>query len=620
MSAYGNMYFLKADVKAENIWDCIRGTFPDYGLTEAMPKHFSIERDNSILLWDCPNGNKGFAEFRFYADTEDGKRNLTIIFDKAEKTKEWKDGKKKVHALLFEETADAPNLQFCHTFFALVKEKKLVPNVYFQRGVVDDTQDVYRQVIEKKDIARLVNPDFPVMIKFCADKDGNFFFPKEWIEMFKEDLWFINVDAFVRCYGIFPLMNEENLKKYNPELHTVMKKIKNNPEANSKLNERIKEVVQERRDVMSLVYRSDSRIEIETAGSTERQEIKPKPNFFSQSSSDDPYNQDDRYKELKNQIISSVDYELYLAPNIQKYLPDFVAKHHEEDLLIRQKAKLLLKELGLDENQIEAAFNLDELEKENAKLRQTINEQAKRINELEMENSKLKDTTAAVDADISSSPLVSSPPSRAEADAQEIRAIIDKLEHELKELQNAKKSLEGEISSLNTKRANLQNQYDEFEEMLTRKQNEKSNGCIHLEIPCTEENLFFNEIPDYLYSLLYKMLEKEKANLPENKRDEANRKRDVVVNLLEKRKFYWEQSETGEKLNRIENMLRSTQRIPLEELRKEGFSKIASNTHPKYYFYNEKYTCVFPGSSSDKKAIDNIIHQIERNLFLMVRI
>ena len=173
---------------------------------------------------------------------------------------------------------------------------------------------------------------------------------------------------------------------------------------------------------------------------------------------------------------------------------------------------------------------------------------------------------------------------------------------------------------MNTKRANLQNQYEEWEAMLIRKQNEKSNGCIYLEIPCTEENLFLNEIQDYLYSLLYKMLEKENANLPENKRDEVNRKRDVVANLLENREFNWEQSETGEKLNRIENMLRSTQRIPLEELRKEGFSKIASNTHPKYYFYNEKYTCVFPGSSSDKKAIDNIIHQIERNLFLMVRI
>ena len=47
------------------------------------------------------------------------------------------------------------------------------------------------------------------------------------LEKFKEDLWFITVDAFVRCYGIFALMNEENLKKHNPELHTVMKKIKN---------------------------------------------------------------------------------------------------------------------------------------------------------------------------------------------------------------------------------------------------------------------------------------------------------------------------------------------------------------------------------------------------------
>lgn len=621
MSAYGNMYFFKAYVKAENIWDCIRRTFPDYGLTEAMPEHFSIERDNSSLLWDCQNGNKGFAKFRFYADTEDGKRDLTIIFDKAEKIKEWKGGKKKVHALLFEETADAPNLQFCHTFFALVKEKKLVPKVYFQRGVVDDTQDVYRQVIEKKDTARPVNPDFPVMIKFCADKDGNFFFPKEWIEKFKEDLWFINVDAFVRCYGIFPLMNEENLKKYNPELHTVMKKIKNIPEASSKRDERIKEVIQKWRDAMSLVYRSDSRIEIETAGSIRIRELSPNPDFISQPLNDIPDNQNDQYKELKNQIISAVDYKIFLIPQMKEYLPDFVAKHREEDLLIRQKAKLLLKELGLDEAQITTAFNrLDKLKKKNAELTQRLNEQARRIDELETENSKLKDTTAAVDADISSSPLVSSPPSRVEADAQEIRAAIDKLEHELKELQNTKKSLEGELSSLNTKRANLQNQYEEWEAMLIRKQNEKSNGCIYLEIPCTKENLFFNEIEDYLHLLLYEMLENEKANLPDNKRDEANRKRDVVANLLENREFNWEKSVSGEKLSRIENMLHSTQRIPLEELRKEGFSKIASNTHPKYYFYNEKYTCVFPGSSSDKKAIDNIIHQIERNLFLMVRI
>ena len=63
----------------------------------------------------------------------------------------------------------------------------------------------------------------------------------------------------------------------------------------------------------------------------------------------------------------------------------------------------------------------------------------------------MKDTTAAVEADISSSPIVSSPPPRVEADAQEIRAIIDKQEHEVKELQNTKKSLEGEIRSLNTR-------------------------------------------------------------------------------------------------------------------------------------------------------------------------
>ena len=98
-----------------------------------------------------------------------------------------------------------------------------------------------------------------------------------------------------------------------------MKKIKNNPEANSKLDERIKEVIQERRDAMSLVYRSDSRIEIETAGSIRIRELSPNPDFISQPLNDIPYNSEERYKELKNQIISSVDYELYLAPNIQNY-------------------------------------------------------------------------------------------------------------------------------------------------------------------------------------------------------------------------------------------------------------------------------------------------------------
>ena len=609
MSVYGNMYFLKAYVTAENIWDCIRGPFPDYGLTEAMPKLFSIERDNSSLLWDCPNGDKGFAEFQFDADTEDGERKVRIVFDKAVKTKEWKDGRKNVHVLLFKETADVPNLQFCHTFFALVKEKKLVPNIYFQSRIIDDTLDVYRHVIEKKDIARPVKPDFPVVVKLCADKDGNFFFPKEWIEKFKEDLWFINVDAFVRCYGILALMNEENLKKYNPELHTIMKKIKNNPEANSKLDERIKEVIQKRRDAMSLVYGSDSRIEIETAGSIRIRELSPNPDFISQPLNDIPYNSEEQYEELKNQIISAVDYELYLAPNIQEYLPDFVAKHRKEDLLIRQKAQLLLKEMGLDENQIEAAFTrLDELKQENAELRQTINK-------LETKNSKLKDTTAAVEADISSGTLVSSPPSRAEADTQEIRAAINKLEHEPQELQNTKKLLEEEISSLKTKRESLQNKYDEWEAMLIRKQNEKSNDCIHLEIPCTEENLFFNEIPDYLYSLLYEMLEKEKASLSKKNL----RKCDVLTNLLllENRKFYRDKSETKKKLKRIENVLFSTRKDPLRKLLKEGFININRNGHSKYYFYKEKYECT-TSISPRVPCAQNILDDIKDIMFLIL--
>lgn len=592
MSAWGNMYFLKADVKAEKIWDCIRGTFPDYGLTEAMPKHFSIERDNSILLWDCPNGNKGFAEFRFYADTEDGKRGLTIIFDKGVNPKEWKDGRKNVHALLFEETADAPNLQFCHTFFAEIKKKKLVPNVYFQSRIIrtcEWTQQRYQ-----------TNPDFPVVANYYADKDGNFFFPKEWIEKFKEDLWFITAAEF----RIFP--------EFVP---SIKKQLKNSSNSQNLLPDAfLEQFEQMARDTLSQIVKTYSRLEIDTEdteNSIRIAEILPE--------ADIPYDSEEQYKELKNQIISSVDYELNLAPNIQNYMPGFLDKMREEDLLIRQKAKLLLKELGLDENQIEAAFNrLDELEKENAEITQIINEQAKRINELETENSKLRDTTAAVEADISSSPLVSSPPSRVEADAQETRTAIDELEHDLKELQNTKKLLEGEISSLDTKRANVQNKYAEWKAMLIRKQNENSNGCIYLEIPCTEENLFLNEIQDYLYSLLYEMLEKEKANLPGNKQDEANRKRDVVANLLEKRKFYWEKSVTGEKLREIENMLRSTQTLPLSKLSHEGFKEVRNGTHLVYSFYKEKYKYSTSWTPSDRRAAEKVLRDIKNIMFLIL--
>ena len=591
MSAWGNMYFLKADVKAENIWDCIRGTFPDYGLTEAMPKHFSIERDNSILLWDCPNGNKGFAEFRFYADTEDGKRGLTIVFDKEVKPKKWTDGRKNVHALLFKETADAPNLQFCHTFFAEIKKKKLVPNVYFQSRIILRTCEWTQQRYQ-------TNPDFPVVANYYADKDGNFFFPKEWIEKFKEDLWFITAAEF----RIFP--------EFVP---SIKKQLKNSSNSQNLLPDAfLEQFEQMARDTLSQIVKTYSRLEIDTEdteNSIRIAEILPE--------ADIPYDSEEQYKELKNQIISSVDYELNLAPNIQNYMPGFLDKMREEDLLIRQKAKLLLKELGLDENQIEAAFNrLDELEKENAEITQIINEQAKRIDELETENSKLKDTTAAVDADISFNPLVSSPAYRVEADAQETRAAIDELEHDLKKLQNTKKLLEGEISSLNTKCANLQNRYDEWDAMLIRKQNENSNGCIYLEIPCTEENLFLNEIQDYLYSLLYEMLEKEKANLPGNKQDEANRKRDVVANLLEKRKFYWEKSVTGEKLREIENMLRSTQTLPLSKLSHEGFKEVRNRTHLVYYFYKEKYKYSTSWTPSDRRAAEKVLRDIKNIMFL----
>ena len=637
MGAWGNMYFLKEDVTEHDIWECICKifpeceickTFPEFELPAVMPYHFSVERENYTVLWDCPKGDEGFAEFRFSSDREDGKRGVTIVFDKKRQEKDWgkNRGKRDVHALLFEETADSPDLLFCHPFFGLVKEKKLVPDIYFKSKIVDDAQDVQRQFIKGKDVSRPADPDFPVTVKFRADKDGNFFFPEGWIEKLKKDLWFINADMFVRCYGILGLV--KNLKTApGAQKRKVSQRM---------MGELCKCIAQE--------VKSDSMTRVETTGSNRIVEILP------------DLDNRENYEKLKNEILISVDHELLLRENRQKYMSEFLAKVRDEDFVIRQKAELLLKERGLDERQIAAAYaKLEGLKKEKADLKRQVDEQSQIIAAIETERSAPK-PLAAVSAEQSvSMPAVGN---------TEAQTEIDKWENVVHRLQDRKKTLVNEIGALNDKRSALQKKYDEWKAMLIRKQNENSNGYIYLEIPCSEENLFLNEIEDYLYSLLYGMLEKE--NSPNNKGNKGNkgtRKRDVVDNLLEKktfdcgksesgekiklenenppsdeenkiarkgdvvrnllatRTFYWEKSESGRKLKRIKNMLYhiySRKTVRLEELQQEGFELLAQNVHAKYCFYREKYMYPFPTTPSDKNSeTSNMIHQLKRKLFLI---
>ena len=624
MGAWGNMYFLKEDVTEHDIWDCICGSFPEYGLPAVMPYSFSVKRENYTVLWDCSKENEVFAEFRFFSDTEDGKRGVTIVFDKKVQEKDWgkNRGKRDVHALLFEETADSPDLLFCHPFFGLVKEKKLVPDIYFKSKIVDDAQDVQRQFIKGKDVSRPADPDFPVTVKFRADKDGNFFFPEGWIEKLKKDLWFINADMFVRCYGILGLV--KNLKTApGAQKRKVSQRM---------MGELCKCIAQE--------VKSDSMARVETTGSNRIVEILP------------DLDNRENYEKLKNEILISVDHELLLRENRQKYMSEFLAKVRDEDFVIRQKAELLLKERGLDERQIAAAYaKLEGLKKEKADLKRQVDEQTQEIAALKAERNALSPPAAVLAEQSVSSPAV---------DNTEAQAEIDKWENVVQRLQDRKKTLVNEIGALTSKRSALQKKYDEWEAMLIRKQNGRSSDHIYLEIPCSEENLFLNEIEDYLYLLLYKTLEKENKTLPGNEEDEVSRKRDVVENLLAKktfdcgksesgekiklenvnppsdeenksahrgdvvrnllakRTFYWEKSKSGRKLKRIENMLRSTKKLPLSKLVQEGFRILSSNDHIKYCFYKERYqysTSRTPRRSSEVPK--NIFEDIKNIMFLI---
>ncbi len=89
--------------------------------------------------------------------------------------------------------------------------------------------------------------------------------------------------------------------------------------------------------------------------------------------------------------------------------------------------------------------------------------------------------------------------------------------------------------------------------------------------------------------------------------------------LLEERKHCVSESETKNKIDRIEKILKSNDRPSLEELKHEGFIKIdKTKTHPKTYFYDERYQVSFSSTPSDNKRGDlNKMAEIKRRCFLL---
>ena len=142
-----------------------------------------------------------------------------------------------------------------------------------------------------------------------------------------------------------------------------------------------------------------------------------------------------------------------------------------------------------------------------------------------------------------------------------------------------------------------------------------SSGLLLLKIPCGEKNLFEHEIEDYLYDILYSSLENEKFNFPANKCDEHFRKQDIIEELLEKRTFNWEKSETFRRLHEIHEVLEDKN---LEKLKAFGFTRRKKcKNYPKYFFFRERYQFTFSISPHDGNASKQQLREIRKRCFLV---
>lgn len=177
--------------------------------------------------------------------------------------------------------------------------------------------------------------------------------------------------------------------------------------------------------------------------------------------------------------------------------------------------------------------------------------------------------------------------------------------------------LKKELNDKNAIISRLGNQLDEVKNSKLKLQNKTGSKGKALFIPCTEENLFPDEIEDFLYSIIYGAIEKKMKKFPHNEEKEVVRKKDVIKNILDNKVFDYAKSESERKRNHVYEAVKN--RNPdYQVLQREGFNIIRkSGEHVVTSFYNNRYEMVFASTSSDeKRGGKNKYQDIEKRLFL----
>ncbi len=602
MQSWRNVYFLKAGTEAAELWGCVRSLFPGHKLSEKAPKKLSFEEGDELFSWNCPGDEEELVEFIFSRSGCACPVSLRLAFDRRISVV----GGGKVQPLFYEELWDDGASAFCRQFFSLIR--KLVPKNQMCVKFIDDRAEA-KKIFLKTDCLPLIPLDvkdfqkkisdyiensldgsLPASVKFFSDGDGQFFFPESWIPRIVDELWFLGVN-FVKSCGIQSAMTRENFLQIDSRLRKRDRAARRNERAKESFFEKIDAFIEGERENVSRYLLSRTHVLIESSGS---KSVDLFPSDFGLEPRGRLPDDDSSYALFFDKILCSVDLKKAADEKVGSFFSSVLKSDMDEQRLAEDRISFQLRKRGLEIADVDRLASGNEaLEKENSALKRKIADLEERISILGASKNEL-------------SVLDEHSVRKSELDAAfaKVAALTQKnseLSAELGETRKDKQALESRVEAL------------EGRELASV----PDGGCIVLEVPCGKKELFFGEIRDYLYSCLYQKIEDERKSLPENEETEASRKRDVLESILSERAAGSSQSATRLKLERLESILKSAKKPSLDDLAREGFVKIkGTKTHPKMYFYDERYQVTFSLSPSDDKVPMNKMKEIRSRCFL----
>ena len=199
----------------------------------------------------------------------------------------------------------------------------------------------------------------------------------------------------------------------------------------------------------------------------------------------------------------------------------------------------------------------------------------------------------------------------------EIRSLKKELKNKENELQEYIDSFDEEKQNLKKENEKLKIERDAYK-IKAEKQYEDSPG-IDIHIPCSESELFPNEIGDFIKGLIFSAIHKEGAD------ENARRKKDVLDSIkrgIENWKF--EESSAGTFYSHCEEHWASSIKNNqsgheiVKMLKNFGFSDLVDGKHYKMTYYNDKrYTTTVPKTPGDHRSGKNTLSDTKRNCFLI---